>query len=874
MKLYLMLVLIHITFLFGYRDTLYVDIVNGNENNDGQFETNQGGYSGPIDLIRNAAFLSNPGDLIIVLPGDYENTSGIDYTFLYGQIGASSQNGMPSTQDTYDALGLDGSPLGEFTYDPNTWVTVMPKYNWRDSDNKTVLGNNNYNKGAIGIIGKYIKFAGFEIAYTTEGIELGASENILIEDNYIHHIGRVFIPCSNDTEYNTYVYGHGTGVSSSWAAQHITLNRNVIHDTGRLHPGETDPRSGTVVSYPHTLLSNGYYCDELEYWKNHDHGIYVHGGYCTYTNNIIYNSPSGTNGQIYTGPHSIVANNFFYNPSDYVSGCVMLAGAEEPEDLWSIVFANNICIGGTNTGMVRGDDVTRIMIHNNISDQDFPSASSYVIRGSNLEDQTITATILDHIDDKVYSLSDSTLVIGTGLDSTFSMRDYTVGTYLGWFGEDQFYYYDSTSSNVSIPAKDFFENNRSDTIDIGPFEYGVAASSTFDFINTPITDAYIDTAFVDTLAVPNADSISTITKPSWMTFAMEEYGSSTVQYANFTGSNAICLGRPDSLSQYIPQVDAWEVEFYFKSTSTSSGSMLSINDGAYPATTLQIYLLDNGETSLVKGGQYNTQTTATTFNDGNWHHYHVKLPASTSGAVVKIDSTIVSMNNSNIGSGVGVDSCYVGSAYDSADDFIGGIYGIKVYSGNGETRTLSWSDDLNGSTKGTWIGTEDYENLTGGSSPQPDTLHAYLSGTPTGSPVVFSMEFKATNETDTALLKYDLDVSGYSIAPHLDSLCMYKDIMGLNLFEETIAVSDTINIAFLNDNNLEFNYELFFTHDDGDTIITSLQNAPSWINYTDNILSGVPTLADSVATSLIIRASDGIDSTDYFFNIYPIIITP
>ena len=46
------------------------------------------------------------------------------------------------------------------------------------------------------------------------------------------------------------------------------------------------------------------------------------------------------------------------------------------------------------------------------------------------------------------------------------------------------------------------------------------------------------------------------------------------------------------------------------------------------------------------------------------------------------------------------------------------------------------------------------------------------------------------------------------------------------------------------------------------------------LTFSNDTLYGVPAIADSASTSLTIRTKTSTDSTDYFFNIYPIIIIP
>ena len=118
-------------------------------------DTNPGTLAQPLKTIQHAVDLvHNPGDTVLVMPGEYHSTS----TYAYDGISINNKNGLPGQEIVIRA------------YDPN---------------NKPIIVNRAY--GFQVINSSYIIIDGFEIKdYISSGIALYVSNNIVVKNNYVH----------------------------------------------------------------------------------------------------------------------------------------------------------------------------------------------------------------------------------------------------------------------------------------------------------------------------------------------------------------------------------------------------------------------------------------------------------------------------------------------------------------------------------------------------------------------------------------------------------------------------------------------------------------------------------------------------------------
>jgi hypothetical protein len=169
---------------------------------------------------------------------------------------------------------------------------------------------------------QYIIIQDFEITGGTnngaaDGIAAGASY-LRVIGNHIHDVGRACM----DTAYGN------DGIFTDNGVNHVTIERNIIHDIGRYAAGEHGCNP-----------SNAYY-------QNHDHGLYLDGGSdYTIRNNIFYNCNRGWAIHIYPNPsdHIYIYNNTFAFPNPWRSGHIILTG-----NLSYIDISNNISYTPTN----------------------------------------------------------------------------------------------------------------------------------------------------------------------------------------------------------------------------------------------------------------------------------------------------------------------------------------------------------------------------------------------------------------------------------------------------------------------------------------------------------------------------------------------
>jgi hypothetical protein len=118
-------------------------------------DANPGSLAQPLKTIQHAVDLvHNPGDTVLVMPGEYHSTS----TYIYDAINIINKNGSLGQEIVIRA------------YDPN---------------NRPIIVNRTY--GFQVTNSSYIIIDGFEIKdYISSGVALYVSNNITIKNNYIH----------------------------------------------------------------------------------------------------------------------------------------------------------------------------------------------------------------------------------------------------------------------------------------------------------------------------------------------------------------------------------------------------------------------------------------------------------------------------------------------------------------------------------------------------------------------------------------------------------------------------------------------------------------------------------------------------------------
>jgi hypothetical protein len=248
-------------------------------------DSNAGTSASPFQTIQHAANVVNPGDMVIVRDGTYNNPaiSGVGSKLIIMTRGGTAANHVVFTAEHKWGAKIDGLN--------NTSAT-----GWEFSAN-------------------YIEVRDFEC----EGFSDTCMENynggsssggqfISITGNNIHDVGRY---CTTTT----------TGRDGIFISNdNVTIEGNQIHDIGRGAPGEV--LSGvTCVDSVNTL-----------HYQNNDHGIYVDAGFTsannlTIKNNVFYRNERGWSIQVYPGAvnNLRVLNNTFLCPNPYRNGHITLS---------------------------------------------------------------------------------------------------------------------------------------------------------------------------------------------------------------------------------------------------------------------------------------------------------------------------------------------------------------------------------------------------------------------------------------------------------------------------------------------------------------------------------------------------------------------
>jgi uncharacterized protein YjdB len=276
----------------------YVDGTAGND-------ASAGDSAHPFQTITHAAGIVNPGDVVIVRNGVY---------------GGGSSNAVLD-------IGRGGTATA--------WVTFKAEHKWGAAiDGGGSPGVQAPTDAGVHFSASYVRVEGFEIRWVWhDGVDMGV-DNIALAGNNIHDIGR-------------YCESGALGISAIAAyANNLLVEQNWIHDIGRLSPGE-------------------YGCSPTtDYWQNHDHGIYLsNGNNILIRNNVFFNINHGWDVHRYgsTCDQVWIVNNTFAFPNPNRDGQIILASTTT-----NLFIQNNIFYQpGLNIG-ISGTEATAV-ISNNIS---------------------------------------------------------------------------------------------------------------------------------------------------------------------------------------------------------------------------------------------------------------------------------------------------------------------------------------------------------------------------------------------------------------------------------------------------------------------------------------------------------------------------
>jgi len=257
-------------------------------------DANAGTKTAPWRTIQHAADVMNPGDTVIVNDGVY--TGGANVVTI-------TRSGTATAWFVFRAA--------------NRWGAIID-------------GQNNSSTTGFEINGNYIRVEGFEVRNTSRYAmetyggreDIAGNHDVTLVQNHLHDVGHI---CTGST-------GGIVGVSAY--SDNLVIERNVIHDIGRLGPGE----QGCVEPNAN--------------WQNHDHGIYNGvGNNVVIRNNVFYNFTHGWAIQRYNGAGSVttgltIVNNTFGFPNPWRDAQIIIATPTN-----NVVIANNLFYQPTTAGV-------------------------------------------------------------------------------------------------------------------------------------------------------------------------------------------------------------------------------------------------------------------------------------------------------------------------------------------------------------------------------------------------------------------------------------------------------------------------------------------------------------------------------------------
>lgn len=292
-------------------------------------DSGPGSDARPFRTIQKAADSVKPGDTVLVDDGVYIYSGPND---CHGKVVACVSIGGAS----------------------DNWVVFRSKNKWGA---KIDGGNGKASSGFVVRGGaSYVRIQDFEMTGLANadgsagGIDLfDGGSYFQVIGNHIHNIGRV---CTNTSNGQNGIY---------IKADNVLVEGNLIHDNGRLIPGQQGCQPNN------------------NYWQNHDHGIYHSGGdHAIIRNNIIYNIKQGWAIQVWpkSRAHMNILNNtiaFGNQHKGKLGAIVMWAPSTGGMIVSDSAIANNIFYGVNTTaiwmGGASGEDplrFTNVRISNNM----------------------------------------------------------------------------------------------------------------------------------------------------------------------------------------------------------------------------------------------------------------------------------------------------------------------------------------------------------------------------------------------------------------------------------------------------------------------------------------------------------------------------
>ena len=273
-------------------------------------DSNPGSEARPFRTIQKAADSVKPGDTVLVDDGVYTYSGPND---CHGKVVVCVSRGGA----------------------PDNWVVFRSKNRRRA---KIDGGDGKAGSGFVVRGGaSYVRIQDFEMSGLANangsagGIDLfDGGSYFQVIGNHIHNIGRV---CTNTSNGQNGVFIE---------ADNVLLEANLIHDVGRLGPGQQGCRPSN------------------EYWKNHDHGVYHDGGdHVTIRNNIIYNIKQGWAIQVWpkSRAHMNILNNtiaFGNQHNGKLGAIVMWAPSKGGMKVSDSTIANNIFYEVNTAGIWMG----------------------------------------------------------------------------------------------------------------------------------------------------------------------------------------------------------------------------------------------------------------------------------------------------------------------------------------------------------------------------------------------------------------------------------------------------------------------------------------------------------------------------------------
>jgi hypothetical protein len=270
-------------------------------------DSNPGSEARPFRTIQKAADSVKPGDTVLVDDGVYTYSGPND---CHGKVVVCVSRGGA----------------------PDKWVVFRSKNRRRaridGGDGKAGAGFE-VRGGA-----SYVRIQDFEMTGLANangsagGIDLSDGGSYFqVIGNHIYNIGRV---CTNTSNAQCGIY---------IKADNVLVEGNLIHDVGRLIPGQQGCQPNN------------------NYWQNHDHGVYHSGGdRVTIRNNIIYNIKQGW--AVHAWPksrnHMDILNNtiaFGNQHKGKLGAIIMWAPSTGGMNVSDSIIANNIFYG-VNTAAI------------------------------------------------------------------------------------------------------------------------------------------------------------------------------------------------------------------------------------------------------------------------------------------------------------------------------------------------------------------------------------------------------------------------------------------------------------------------------------------------------------------------------------------